>query len=750
MPTRTTRRAALALAALLAVACSDVADPTRPDATSARGLARGGTTPLAGSPIRINEVESNLGTPGDWVELFNTSDAPVDVSGWFFKDDNDTRTFRIAAGTIVPARGFLVLDESQFGFGLGAADQARLFLADGNTLVDSYAWTTHATTTYARCPDGTGAFTTSSIVTKGSTNDCAPVVRINEIESQNGTPGDWIEFFNPNAQAVDLAGHVVRDNVDANAYVFPQGTTIPAGGYLVIDEAQFGFGIGSPDAVRLFRPNGTTLVDSHTWNEHAPTTLGRCPDGTGTFIVTAAPTKGTANACDAPSAVVRINEVESNLGTPGDWVELLNIGTTPVDVSGYVFRDNNDQAGYVIPAGTTIAAGGFLVLEEAQFGFGLGGADQARLFAPGGGTLVDSYEWTTHALTTYGRCPDGTGDWTTTSASTKGARNACAAPPTFDAWPGDGAIASADPGAFFGGNMSGLVFENRADLRSGVLWAVKNGPGTLYRLFAGTPVRLPDGEWANGKALRYPNGTGDVDAEGVTFAAGALYVAAERNNSANSVSRNSILRYDPSQPGTVLTATTEWNLTADIPPTGPNLGLEAIAFVPDAFLVANGFIDQSRNRAYSPSDYPNSAGGIFLVGVEATGTVYAYSLDHVSGGFTRVATFDSGFPQIMELTFDVELGQLWAVCDNGCEGRSTVHRLVGGRFTIAARYERPSGMPNVNNEGFAVAPQRTCVGGRKAAWWADDSNTGSVALRSGTVTCSPVATPTNALIAGWP
>lgn len=73
-----------------------------------------------------------------------------------------------------------------------------------------------------------------------------------------------------------------------------------------------------------------------------------------------------------------------------------------------------------------------------------------------------------------------------------------------------------------------------------------------------------------------------------------MYVASERNNSANSVSRNSILRFDASAAGSTLTATHEWNLTADLPAVGANLGIEAITWIPDSMLVANGFYDESR------------------------------------------------------------------------------------------------------------------------------------------------------------
>jgi hypothetical protein len=135
---------------------------------------------------------------------------------------------------------------------------------------------------------------------------------------------------------------------------------------------------------------------------------------------------------------------------------------------------------------------------------------------------------------------------------------------------------------------------------------------------------------------------------------------------------------------------------------------------------------------------------VFLVGVEASGQVYAYVLDHVAGTSTRVATFASGFPAVMELTFDTELGQLWAICDDTCGGRSAVLQVdtragapARGRFAVARRFERPSGLPNLNNEGFTLAPLAECAGGRRPALWADDAETGGVALRSGSVTCSP-------------
>jgi hypothetical protein len=53
---------------------------------------------------------------GDWVELFNTSNSPLNISNWKFSDNDDTHQFVIPAGTTLPAQGRLVLvvDNAKF------------------------------------------------------------------------------------------------------------------------------------------------------------------------------------------------------------------------------------------------------------------------------------------------------------------------------------------------------------------------------------------------------------------------------------------------------------------------------------------------------------------------------------------------------------------------------------------------------------------------------------------------------------
>ena len=153
-------------------------------------------------------------------------------------------------------------------------------------------------------------------------------------------------------------------------------------------------------------------------------------------------------------------------------------------------------------------------------------------------------------------------------------------------------------------------------------------------------------------------------------------------------------------------------------------------------LVANGFYDESKGRAYLPADYADHGTGLFFVGLEANGSVYVYALNHVSSTFTRIATIVSGFPGIMDLAYDRESGYLWGICDDTCANTAAIleiDKTAGsttlGRFLSLRRYARPSTLPNVNNEGFTFAPNSECVANRKPVFWADDNETAGHTLR---------------------
>jgi hypothetical protein len=278
-----------------------------------------------------------------------------------------------------------------------------------------------------------------------------------------------------------------------------------------------------------------------------------------------------------------------------------------------------------------------------------------------------------------------------------------------------------------GRDMSGLHFDPSDP---DVLWAVKN-KSWVFRLVSRDGVWVPDTTegWAAGKQLFFPGGVGQPDAEGLTVGGdGALYVTTERDNAQNTIALNSVLRFDPAAPGTALVPTNQWDLTADFPelivPGGDkdkaNLGFEGITFVPDTYLVQNGFVDQSTGSTYDPADYPGHGAGLFFAALENDGMLYAYALSS-DGGHHRVAVVDTGMGHVMDVQFDSGLQRIWSLCDNTCSVSHTLLEVdLSGTIVPGAVYAAPSGLPVVNIEGFAIAPVSTCVQGFRQALWSDD------------------------------
>jgi hypothetical protein len=499
---------------------------------------------------------------------------------------------------------------------------------------------------------------------------------------------DWFELTNTGAAAVNITGWKMDDNSDSFALaVALNGVTSIAPGQSVV----------------FIEGTSTTAASfTSTW-------FGASPPGGFTI--------GTYSGSGV------------GLSTGGDAVNIFD--STGAAVTGVTFGVSDATSPFQSFDNSAGASGAISTLSAA----GVNGA----FLAPDGIEIGSPGTVTTDPNATTTTTNPGS---TTTTTTTPG--------PNFQTWPGSATIQNAS-NYVFGGNLSGLDYEGSGSSAPGVLWGIRNGPGSLFRLlFDGTNWNPdPANGWANGKALHYPDGSGDPDSEGVTFvgdsSAGGMYVSTERDNNVSNVSHISVLRFDPSGSGTAtsMNATNEWNLTPDLPPQGANLGAEAITWIDDSYLVSQNFFDEAKGHTYNPAEYPNHGSGLFFVGIEGNGVIYAYALDQTGSAYTRVATIASGFPAVMDLQFDRDLKDLWAVCDNTCNGRTTVLRIdpSTGKFGIALAFERPAGMPNFNNEGFAIAPATYCVDDFKPVFWADDTEDNGVAVRSGTLPCAAIATP---------
>jgi hypothetical protein len=118
----------------------------------------------------INEVTS---TNPDEVEFVNYGTSAIDVSGWYWTDDelNRANPYVFPEGSIIPAGGFVsFINGTDFSFGIGGTDEINLLDSFGN-LIDSTGWTTgEAATSWCRIPDGTGDFQSCTAQTFGETN----------------------------------------------------------------------------------------------------------------------------------------------------------------------------------------------------------------------------------------------------------------------------------------------------------------------------------------------------------------------------------------------------------------------------------------------------------------------------------------------------------------------------------------------------------------------------------------------------
>ncbi len=73
---------------------------------------------VATDPIVINEI--NYHSPdatdaGDWIELYNPTNAPVDISGWVLQDEGGD-AFKIATSVVIPAQSYVVMANERAQF----------------------------------------------------------------------------------------------------------------------------------------------------------------------------------------------------------------------------------------------------------------------------------------------------------------------------------------------------------------------------------------------------------------------------------------------------------------------------------------------------------------------------------------------------------------------------------------------------------------------------------------------------------
>jgi hypothetical protein len=196
---------------------------------------------------------------------------------------------------------------------------------------------------------------------------------------------------------------------------------------------------------------GTTLIDSVIYPAvDADESFGRFPDGDGAWQTMNIPTPDAPNQENTEPTVLYVNEfMADNSSTiedpddPGsyeDWIEIYNPGGEAVDMGGmYLTDDLTAPTPWQIPAGVSIAAGGYLVVwadddmeqGDTHTNFKLGASgEEIGFFDTDGITQVDAIVFgQQYTDVSYGRYPDGVDDWGFMAATPDATNNPHNAPP---------------------------------------------------------------------------------------------------------------------------------------------------------------------------------------------------------------------------------------------------------------------------------------------------------------------------------
>jgi len=145
----------------------------------------------------------------DWLELHNTTNAAIDLTGYFLSDNPDNLDkYDIPDGTMIPANGYLIVwadeDGMQAGlhanFRISALGEVLLLLNPDTIIIDEIIFGPQQTdVSFARTPNGTGTFDFST-PTFNANND-GSTTSLNEVDF---TTNKLVVFPNPATDVISL------------------------------------------------------------------------------------------------------------------------------------------------------------------------------------------------------------------------------------------------------------------------------------------------------------------------------------------------------------------------------------------------------------------------------------------------------------------------------------------------------------------------------------------------------------------
>ncbi|HJN83356.1 MAG TPA: lamin tail domain-containing protein, partial [Verrucomicrobiota bacterium] len=350
--------------------------------------------------LAINDtaVIDPLGRTSDWVEIWNNSTKPTDLTGMSLSIDQvEPGQWSFPEGIKLNAKGRLVvwcngsrdpeLGPSNYlntGRSLNGAHGTVYLFNASEQIIDRLNYGFQV----PNLPigrDKNGDWALLSATTPGRENKLPALLAassnlvINEWMA-NSRNGDWIELHNPLSLPAKLDGMYLTDDLSSigrTKFEIPELNFIAAGGFVKWiadgDLAKGGdhvnFSLSSLGEPISLYSRTKSLVDKR---DISTTTLGvsegRLPDGASRITMFPdTPTPGKSNYLPVKDVV--INEVLTHTDPPfEDAIELLSLSDEPVDI-GHWWLSNSESnlKKFQIPSETMLPARGLATIYEGQF-----------------------------------------------------------------------------------------------------------------------------------------------------------------------------------------------------------------------------------------------------------------------------------------------------------------------------------------------------------------------------------------------
>ncbi|MCR5809498.1 MAG: lamin tail domain-containing protein [Clostridiales bacterium] len=328
----------------------------------------------------------------DWVELYNASSSPADISGFRLCDTPTMENALVfPEGTVIPASGFLTVlcipghEASErdgvliASFGISRAGE-KLYFADagsGMTMLNIPHLFTDVS--YARQDDGSYGYCAAPTFGKPNANvkatldeAAASIVAADDLRFSELVIGNngWVELKNVSDKPIYLIDYYLSDNDDdPTKWQFPNVALLP-GGYVVVELNALDPDNELTASFKVSRSEGVIYLFNNLHKEiHRMEVDVNMPDGVsavikkdGSLAYTCYVTKGEENKGTTFDAIgwteMDINDSAKNpliinevlpknkygitdaYGDRSDWVELLNTSDNPVYLSHYYLSDD--------------------------------------------------------------------------------------------------------------------------------------------------------------------------------------------------------------------------------------------------------------------------------------------------------------------------------------------------------------------------------------------------------------------------